>query len=222
MNKNKLPFLVKLVAFFGRPIVHKTKFHYSEKLSNKAIIITNHNSTFGPLNWSFYFPYEASYWGGYRYFENRQLAYETTYQEFLANWKPKKAKRRAKISAKLLEKGYKGGHIIKVYDDLRFYNTIKESILHYEKDRFIVIFADDPANLHTNEIKTLMPGVLTLIHAMEDENPDIILAHLDDKGRNIYLDKPHKFDDFKEKYKTDQEILLYFKERINNLKNDFK
>ncbi len=224
-DKPKLPFMYRFLKIFGKFKVHKTKFHFKEELKENAIIICNHNNSLGPLNWIFYFNHESDYWSDYRYYESLELSRETCYNDFINYGDGKrKAKLKAKISARCFSYAKnKAGHIIYVYNDMRFILTIKQSIKSYKEDKFVILFADDPSNVHTNDIKTFMPGAIYLAKTMLNEgiDPNIVLAHIDKKGKNIYVDKPVKFSTYNNL--SDEELINLFKDRINNkLEEEFK
>ena len=55
----------------------------------------------------------------------------------------------------------------------------------------------------------------------EGIDPNIVLAHIDKKGKNIYVDKPVKFSTYNNL--SDEELINLFKDRINNkLEEEFK
>lgn len=198
----------------------KPKFYTKDKVLENAIIITNHNDSFGPLKWAAYFPYEFKCWGSYLYFDSEALARKSFYENFIDNGDNKwLAKLNAKICAKLLMSTSKTNRIISVYDDLRFYKTIKSSIEAYKEEKFIFIFCNYPEGFRENRIQKVMPGALVLANALQEEglDPNIILAFQDKKGKNIYLDKITKLSFYQELYPNDEDLLLFFKDRINSL-----
>jgi hypothetical protein len=218
--RKKYKLWVRMFMFFTRPVVHKPKFHNIDNLKENAIIITNHNTNIGPASWVYHFKYQAMYWGNYRCFESYKLSKETAYQDFLRLGNPKWiAKLRAIIGAKLLMKASKAKNLIFVYDDIRVYKTIKDSIIGYKNGDFVIIYADDPSISNTYDIKTIKPGALMLAKALKEEgiDPNIVLAKLDKKTKNIYLDNPLKLSEYENMYSNDNELLEYFKNRINNL-----
>lgn len=46
---------------------------------------------------------------------------------------------------------------------------------------------------------------------------NIVLAKLDKKAKNIYFDNPKKLSEYENMYNDDNQLLEYFKNRINEL-----
>ena len=76
-----------------------------------------------------------------------------------------------------------------------------------------------PEGFRENRIQKVMPGALVLANTLREEglDPNIILAFQDKKGKNIYLDKVTKLSFYQELYPNDEDLLLFFKDRINSL-----
>ena len=217
--RKKYKLWVRLFMLITRPIVHKPKFHNIDNIKENAIIITNHNTTIGPASWAYHFKYQAMYWGDYKSFESYKLSKDTAYNDFRKKGNPKwLSKIKAAIGAKLLMKAARADNLILVYDDIRVYKTIKNSIEGYKNGDFIIIYADNPNVTNTYDIIDIKPGALLLAKALKEEKIDanIVLAKLDKKGKNIYFDTPQKLSEYEDIY-DDNQLLDYFKDRINNL-----
>ena len=100
----------------------------------------------------------------------------------------------------------------------RFFQTIKWSVEDYKDGNHIIIFPDKKDNGFSYNVTEIMPGFLILARKLKEEGYDpYICASKSNKKRNkIVLTKPLRLSEVESQYQSDEEILEFFKERINN------
>ena len=115
--------------------------------------------------------------------------------------------------------GFSQSRVIPVYDDMKFYQTIKMSIEEFIDGNHIIIFPDSKAINYTYDIEIIMPGFLILARQLKEEgyDPCIVPSKSSKNRRLIRLDKPIRLSEVEAMFKTDEEILDFFKNRINSL-----
>ena len=215
-------FLFKIIKLLARPINHKAKFHFVEELKEPTIIISNHNFPRGPTKWSYYFPSDHFYiWA------NSEFCFTVKRARWVIRYTMERNGSKCKLwryiaaffVAPFLVLGFKHSRVIPTYKDMRFYLTVKESVERYKEGNHIILFVDDATEVYTYEVKDVQPGFLIFAKALKEEgyDPYISASQGDRKRKNIVIDKPIRLSELLERFKTDQEILDFYKEQINNM-----
>ena len=217
-------FLFKIIRAISRPFDHKPKFIFTEPLTEPSIIICNHNHPRGPTKWSFYFPSDKfMIWGN----GNLCGSFKQIFHAIIDTMKRNGtntviAHIFAVFATPFIKLGFSQSRVIPVYFDMRFFQTIKTSVEEYKDGNHIIIFPDKKGIKYSYDIKEIMPGFLILARQLKQEgyDPYIVPSKSNKKRKKILLDKPVRLSEIEAMFNTDEEILEYFKNRINGLLSD--
>ena len=214
-------FGLKLLKFLFAPFTRKPKLTFKEDISglDNAIIIANHNYAKGAVYLCAHFPYDHVIWGNAQFCTTRKEARDKIKLYMKEEGKPRILYPFAGLVAGFVRFVFKVSPIIPVYYDMRMYQTIQESIKQYENKKNIIIFVDDLKDTFSTEIKNIQSGFLILMRALQQkgEDPYLICAASDKSWKNIVFDKPLKLSALDKTFKTDEEILDYCQNTINNM-----
>ena len=217
-------FLFKIIRLISRPFDHKPKFIFTEPLTEPSIIICNHNHPRGPTKWSFYFPSDKFYmWGNGKLCGSlKEIFFAITDTMKRNGTNVVIATVFAFFATPFIKLSFSQSRIIPVYYDMRFYQTIKTSIEEFKDGNHIIIFPDKKGIKYSYNIMEIMPGFLILARQLKEEgyDPYIVASKSNKKRKKIVLDKPMRLSEVEAKYKSDEEILEFFKNRINDLIKD--
>ena len=222
MEKRNKTLGYRFVKLVSSPFNHKPKFIYKEDINEipNAIFICNHNFEKGPTKWSMHFPYECSIWGNYLFTGSVRGACAGLADAYIRGGTPKWfAKVIGFFGGPFVRFGFKHSNVIPVYKDMRMFMTFKQSVEDYEKGKNIILFPEDSSDGYKYEIEKIMPGFLILARQLKEKghDPYIICAEESPKSKKIIVDKPLKLSQLDEMFKSDEEILEYFRTTINNL-----
>ncbi len=214
-------FLFKVMRVISRPFDHKPKFIFTTPLEEPSIIICNHNHPRGPTKWSFYFPSDKfMMWGNGRLCGGIKEVFFAIIDTMVRNGTNKVlATFFAIFATPFIKLSFSQSRIIPVYYDMRFYQTIKMSIEEYKDGNHIIIFPDKKDIKFSYNITEIMPGFLILARQLKEEgyDPYIVPSKSNKKRKKIVLDKPIRLSEVEAQYKNDEEILEFFKNKINGL-----
>ena len=217
-------FLFKVMRVISRPFDHKPEFVFTSPIDEPNIIITNHNHPRGPTKWSFYFPRDKFFmWGNSKLCGSLKEVFFAIIETMRRNGVPKVLRGFfAVFATPFVKLSFSQSRIIPVYEDMRFYQTIKMSVEEYKDGNHIIIFVDKKANDFSYNITEIMPGFLILARRLKEEgyDPYIVPSKSNRKRKKIVLDKPIRLSEIETKNNKEEEILEFFKNHINNLIND--
>ena len=217
-------FLFKIIRIISRPFDHKPKFIFEEPLTEPSIIVTNHNHPRGPTKWSFYFPSDKfMMWGnGLLCGSFKQIFYAIIDTMKRNGTNVVIAWIFAVFATPFIKLGFSQSRVIPVYFDMKFYQTIKLSVEEFKDNNHIIIFPDKKGIKYSYNIVEIMPGFLILARQLKEEgyDPYIVAAKSDKKRKKIVFTKPLRLSEVENKYKSDEEILEFFQNRINTAITD--
>ena len=217
-------FLFKVLRAIARPLNHKPKFIFAEPLVEPCIIISNHNHPRGPTKWSYYFPSDKfMIWSNSELCGNLKQIYFAIIDTMRRNGIPRFIGAfLAVFATPFVKLGFSQSRVIPVYFDMRFYKTIKMSIEEYKDNNHIIIFPDKKGNKYTFDVIKMMPGFLVLAKQLKEEgyDPYIVASKSDRKRKKIILTKPIRLSEVEANYINDDDILEFFKNRINGIIDD--
>lgn len=221
-KRSKDKFLFKVFRFILRPFYRKPKIINVEVLTKPSIILANHACSKGPATWSYYFPYEFKIWANSYFTTNFKTTYKHLKYDYLIT-KTKRSKFTASIlsiiGAPFIHLMFKVSKVIPVYNDLRFYQTIKQSVETIKDDRFVIIFPEYSEEGYDEHPKVILPGFLILAKELKRQgiDIDIICAYQSVKRKTITFAEPENINELLEEFSSDEEILKHIINRINDL-----
>lgn len=217
-------FLFKVMRVISRPFDHKPKFDFLAPLEEPSIIICNHNHPRGPTKWSFYFPSDKfMMWGNGNLCGSFKEIFFAITDTMVRNGTNKViAYIFAFFATPFIKLSFSQSRIIPVYFDIRFYQTIKNSVEEYKDGNHIIIFPDKKGIKFSYNIMEIMPGFLILARQLKEEgfDPYVVPSKSNKKRKKIVIDKPIRLSEVEKMFDNDADILEYFKNRINDLIRD--
>ena len=214
----------KLIKFrFKKP----RYIYLGEKPQNGAIILSNHEGSFGPLTTEIYADFPVRFWGTWEMNSGLVSVYKylsRIYYHEKKHWPLWAARLFCIIAAPLVNLFYKGLRLVSTYPDRRFWKTLKQSAHILEEGSNIVIFPEDSSKGYFSELTFFYPGFtalgeLCLKHGMD---VPVYVSYLQRKKGVYVYDRPVLYSELKAKYATREEIAQALLERCNELgKMDF-
>lgn len=219
--KRKEKFLFKLYRFFVGPFFPKCKYQGLEKIDEPCIIISNHIGASGPAQFGFYYPYQHKIWANGLFFVNLKTTFENLYYFFRVKKKKSKVASFliALIGAPWFHLDIKISQVIPVYEDARFYITINQSIEEIESGGAVILFPEESMEGYQDEMKVLRPGFIYLLEFLKQKGLDtpVIPTFINKKKKIINVGDKIFLKDLKEKNMSQEEMLNYFADRMNEL-----
>ena len=201
----------------------KPKYVYlGDKPQGGAIIVSNHEGSFGPLTTEIYAQFPVRFWGTWEMNSGLKNAYRylsRVYYHEKRHWPLWFARLFCLIAAPLVNLFYKGLRLISTYTDVRFWKTLKRSAQILEGGSNIVIFPEDSSAGYFSALKSFHAGFVELGELCLKRGMDvpIYVSYLQRKKHVYVYDKPVLFSELKSKYGTRDEIAESLLERCNEL-----
>ena len=201
----------------------KPEFIYlGEKVTNKSLILSNHEGTDAPMSLELYADFHIRFWGTHEMNSGLKKMYKyqsEVYYNQKKHWNLFLAKLFCLIASPLTNIFYKGLNLISTYSDRRFINTLRESIETIENGDNIVIFPEKSENGYQEELAGFYTGFVVLAEALYKRGTDVdIFVAYYNKEKKIYLfDKPLKYSVLKQEYSDKKVIAQVLVEKCNQL-----
>ncbi len=193
-----------------------------KKVSNGALILSNHEGTDSPMSLELYADFPIRFWGAHEMNSGLKKMYKyqsEVYYHQKKHWNLVGAKTFCLVASPLTNLFYKGLNLISTYPDGRFKNTLNESVSAIKEGDNIVIFPEDSSEGYLAEMKSFYAGFVLLADTLLKQGIDAdIYPSYFNKASKIYLfDEPLKYSDLKKQSKNKQEIAQTLLERCNAL-----
>lgn len=205
------------------------KFVYiGEEITEPTIILSNHEGTDAPMALEIYWQNPVRMWGAHEMNSGliKMYKYQSkVYYHEKKHWNLFLARLFCLIASPLTNLFYSGLDLISTYRDGRFIKTIRETINSLKDGNNIVIFPEDSEEGYLKELKGFHAGFVLLCEQCLKEGIDVpICVTYFRKEENTYIfDKPIKYSQIKEQFKTRDEISRQLCSRCNKLgKMDLK
>ena len=202
----------------------KVRFVYTgEKFEEGALILSNHESTKGPLSWDFYCDKPVRLLGteemnsGLR----RMYKYQSeVYYHDKKHWNIVLAKLFCLLASPTTNLFYKGLDLISVRDGLRFRETMADactSLIDYKEN--LVIFPEDSETGYHKRLVGFKKGFLMIAREAYKRGYDVpIVVSYYNRYRNlIVVGEPIKYSTLQDKFTSKDEIASYLLDICNNL-----
>lgn len=227
LPKRRQPIYSFFKKIFFRPL-YGCKFESMiENLPDKAILPSIHAAKKGPVGISVTYPKFHALWGHhamlgsyterFKYLRNVLYIQKLHKNKFIATVK---ATYEAIFSIFI----YKGMKILGTYTDMRFLQTIKNSMEVLNDNASVFIFPEDSSEGYFNEISDAFPGFVMLALTYYDkfgEDVPLIPAYVSIKKKRLIVGKPRYAHELVLEGKSKQEIADILKEDINALYRDY-
>lgn len=193
-----------------------------EEFPDGSIILSNHEGTDAPMSLEMYLNRKLRFWGAWEMNSGlvKLYKYQTkVYYHEKKHWNLHLARLFCLIASPLTNLFYKGLNLISTYRDGRFFKTVKESYAALEKGDSIVIFPENSEKGYLAELEDFYGGFAVLAEYSLKKGKDvpIVVSYFQkDEGRYIF-DRPIRYSELMEKYKTKEKMIEALLARCNEL-----
>jgi len=227
LAKRKQPIWSFFKKILFRPIFHCTLESKIKNLPDKAIIASIHAAKSGPVCISVTYPKFYMMWGHhgmlgnyaerFSYLRNVLYIQKLHKGKFIATLK-------ATYEAFFSKFVYKGMKIIGTYTDMRFLQTVKNSMEVLQDNASVVIYPEDSSEGYFDEIRSAFPGFVMLsstYYQKHGEDVPILPAYVTKKKRRLIVGEPIYTRELEKQGLSKQEIADLVKEKINALYREY-
>lgn len=199
------------------------KFIYlGEKIEKSSIILSNHEGTDAPMSLEIYFDKPIRMWGAHEMNSGvvKMYKYQSeVYYHEKKHWNIHLARLFCLIASPITNLFYKGLNLISTYKDMRFKNTIRESIEALKNGENIVIFPEDSSKGYLEELEGFFGGFAVLGEICKKQGMDlpIFVTYFRKKDLTYIIDKPVLFSELSKDGTSRKEIAQKLVERCNEL-----
>ena len=227
LPKRRQPIYSFFKKLFFRPL-YGCKFESMiEQLPDKAILPSIHAAKKGPISISVTYPKFHAIWGHHSmlggYIERFKYLRNVLYIQKLHKSKFK-ATFKATYEAFFSIFIYKGMKIVGTYTDMRFLQTVKNSMEILNDNASVFIFPEDSSEGYFDEIKDAFQGFVMLAityYQKYGEDVPLIPAYVSTEKKRLIVGKPRYAEELLREGKSKQEIADILKEDINALYRDY-
>ena len=226
-NKQQKP-LVRKKWFYGvrkflRLIIKTSTFTYlGGPVEKGSVILSNHAGSGGPLAYDLYSGWDFRFWGTYEMNSGIRKCYKYLSEVFFhqkKGWNLHLARVVCIIAAPLLNLYYKGLNLISTYPDVRFKNSLTESMRTIKEGTNIIIFPEDSSKGYFDELTIFHRGCLSFIRLCLKKGMDIPVhvAYYQKHKKKCIIDKASPASEIFKLAETDEEIARILCNRCNEL-----
>ena len=213
-------FLVGVLKFF----TPRTKFIYlGEKISEPSLLLSNHADISAPLGFELYMNVPLRMWGTYQMTKGYKSVKEYLTDVFLKQKHPNYSNFRCELSgfslSPLATWYYSGNTVIPTYPDVRFKETLRESLETIDKGMSIVIFPEDSSEGYFEQLKFVFGGFAVLCERLYKNGIDLPLAccYYHREKHVCVVDNPIRYSVLRGETFDRNALAARMKKRINEL-----
>lgn len=220
-NKRKLWF--RCYKTMMKIFIRRTKFVYlGEPVTQKSVIVSNHARTGAPLAWELYNDVPITFWGAHEMNSGliKMYKYQTrVYYHEKKHWNLGLARIYCLLASPLTNIFYKGIKLISTYKDIRFRNTIKESVKALNENKNIIIFPEISDKGYLDQLEGFHEGVILLLEYCLKNNMDIpvYVSYYTKSKKQYIVDKPVMVSELFKNGETKAEVAKRLCDRCNEL-----
>ena len=224
LKKKKEGFFFKGYKACIKATKKKVRFVYlGTHFEDGSLILSNHESTKGPLSWDFFCDKPVRFLGteemnsGLR----RMYKYQSeVYYHQKKHWDLFGAKMFCLLASPLTNLFYKGLDLISIKEGMGFMKTLEDatiSLTEYKEN--LVIFPEDSTTGYHKELVGFKKGFLLIAQNCQRKGVDlpIVVSYYNKERSVIVVGEPIKYSELIEKFKTKEEIADYLKDVCNDL-----
>ncbi|MCI5745824.1 MAG: hypothetical protein MR270_06055 [Erysipelotrichaceae bacterium] len=224
MKKNRgkfFEFVKKIFRIFSK----KPKFIYlGEKLTDKAIYLSNHVGATVPFKMELYFPLEFRFWGTYEMNGSLKEVYRYLSKIYFHQKKHIPlwiCYIISIVAAPFMKCFYKGIRLISTYPDGRMVITMKQSLeVALNSDNSFVIFPEDSSKGYFDFLKGFHPGFFAFAKRCYEKHQidfPIYLMYYQRLNNTFIVDKPIMFSTLNQINSNMKEVANLYLKRINEI-----
>lgn len=195
-NRNKKKRWFSVFKKIMKCFIKKSEFIYlGEKITDGAIILSNHEGTSAPLAFELYSDTKVRFWGNAEMNSGLRRMYKYQTRVFFhekKHWNLHLARLYCLIASPLTNIFYKGLNIISIYEDARLISTIHESLNSIKNGDNIVIFPEVSDKGYLKELEGFHSGFVVLMKACLKKGVDapIYVSYYKKDEKKYIIDKP--------------------------------
>ena len=202
----------------------KVKFYYlDKKFEHGTLVLSNHESTKGPLSWDFFSGIQVRFLGSEEMNSGliRMYKYQSkVYYHEKKHWNLFLSRLFCLAASPLTNLFYKGFDLISIREGAGLGRTIKDaytSLVEYKEN--LVLFPEDSTNGYLEELEAFHPGFLLICEYCYKKGVDlpIVVAYYRKKDSVCFVDKAINYSTLVEKYQTRERLAEALKDRCNEL-----
>lgn len=196
--------------------------YLGEKPTHGSIIISNHEGTDAPLSLEMYCDFPVRFWGtgemnsGLKQLYNYQTK---VYYHEKKHWNLFGARMFCLIASPLTHLYYKGLNLISTFHDIRFRQTLKESLEAIQNGDNVVIFPEKSDKGYLPELEGFYKGFLSFADVCKAKGIDvpIYVSYFQIKQKIYIFDAPVMYSELIKDGATRNEIVEKLLKRCNEL-----
>lgn len=212
-----------MVKAFLKIFIRKPKYVFlGEQFTDKAIVLSNHVASKGPLCNELYFPKQFCFWGTYEMNMDLCEVYKylsVTYFYNKKHWNLFWSRLFCLIAAPCAYLFYRGLNLIPTYTDHRLKKTFDITHQVLDEGASVIIFPEDSHDGYHNHLAKFYPGFVTLAYSRlrKGEDLPIYLCYLNKANNTYVVDKPIFASKLFSSGKAKEDIAEQFRKRCNEL-----
>ncbi|MBQ2875787.1 MAG: hypothetical protein IJE25_02115 [Clostridia bacterium] len=227
LAKRRQPVWSFFKTILFRPLFHCEFESMVKELPDKAIIPSIHSAKSGPMSISVSYPKHYMMWGHhgmlgnyverFKYLRNVLYIQKLHKGKFIATLK-------ATYEAFFSKFVYKGMKMIGTYTDMRFLQTIKNSMEVLNDNASVVIYPEDSSEGYFDEIREAFPGFVMLAltyYQKYGEDVPLLPTYVTKKKRRLIVGKPIYARELEKQGLTKQQIADHVRDEINKLYREY-
>lgn len=193
-----------------------------EKPQKNAIILSNHEGSYGPLQMEIWAQFPLRMWGTYEMNSSFKELYRYQSQIYFhqkKHWNIHLARLFCVIAAPLTYIFYRGLRLISTYRDMRFLQTVKQSYKAIAGGENVVIFPEDSSRGYFKELTEFYAGFTVFANYCLKKGVDapVYVSYYKKKERAFIFSEPILFSKLKSLFKTREDIAEYMLQKCNSL-----
>ena len=200
-----------------------TFYHVGDKLEEGTLVLSNHESTKGPLAWEMFYHTKVIMMGTEEMNSGLKRMYKyqsEVYYHKKKHWNLVLAILFCLLASPLTNFFYNGLQLISIRDGVSLKVTMKETVKALvEYKETVIIFPEDSEKGYLKELTGFKKGFLLLCEYAYKQGHDIpiAVAYYKMDEHTALVDKPIKYSELLEKYQTREKIAEVLKDRCNEL-----
>ena len=224
LKKKKEGFFFKGYKACIKATKKKVKFIYlGEHFKKGTLVLSNHESTKGPLSWDFFCEVPVRFLGTVEMNSGLRKMYKyqsEVYYHQKKHWNLFLAKMFCLLASPLTNLFYKGLDLISIREGLGFLQTLEDayvSLCEYEEN--LVIFPEDSTTGYHEELTGFKKGFLLIAEKCYKKGYDIpiVVSYYRKKDSKIIVGEPVLYSKLLEEFKTKDAIAGHLKDECNRL-----
>lgn len=212
-----------LRLFFRKPEIMAV----GDEIKEPCIFVANHESKGGPVIYELYLPYFHAKWGAHEMLENyseRRKYLRDVYYIQKKGCNKFRANVSASFEAFFSILFYRGMRFIPTYTDVRFLDTLSDSVDTLTDGTSVLIFPENSEEGYKEELSSFLPGFVALAeyyYGKTKRDIPVCPVYYHKKTNRMIIGQPEYVQPLKERGMKRAQIAEYFCGKVNSLFHDY-